>query len=272
MNTEQIAGIMKQITTGTIIEIIIVIAIVIVLSWMVAKILPWLAEKLHSRRRLFILALIPTIRILLFILALMWIIPLIIEPTLQNMIAIFSAVGLAVGFALKDYVSSIIAGIVAAYELPYRPGDWIEVNGTYGEVKHVGTRVVTIVTPDDDAVYIPHLKIWTDLIHNANSHTPNLLCVANFYLDPDHNPEQICGILKNVALTSPFLNLKQPVIVLLEDKPWGTHYRIKAYPMDPRQQFQFISDLTARGKQQLRELQVKFAHLSAYHYTIQDNN
>jgi small conductance mechanosensitive channel len=271
MDSEKIAGIMKPINTDTVIEIIIIIAIVIILSWLAERFLPWLAEKFHSGRRLLILALIPTIRILLFIIAVMRIIPLIIEPTLQNMIAIFSAVGVAVGFALKDYVSSILAGIVAAYELPYRPGDWIEVNGTYGEVKHVGTRVVTIITPDDTAVYIPHLKIWTDLIHNANSHTPNLLCVANFYLDPDHNPEQICRILKNVALTSPYINLEQPVIVLLEDKPWGTHYRIKAYPMDPRQQFQFISDLTARGKQQLLELQVKFANLSTYP-TIQEHN
>ncbi|KQC10212.1 MAG: mechanosensitive ion channel protein MscS [Candidatus Cloacimonas sp. SDB] len=272
MDSEQIAVIMKQITTGTIVEIIIVIAIVIGLSWIVEKVLPWIAEKLHSRRRLLILALIPTIRILLFILALIWIVPLIIEPTWQNMIAILSAVGVAVGFALKDYVSSILAGIVAAYELPYRPGDWIEVNGNYGEVKHIGTRVITIVTPDDTVVYIPHLKIWTELIHNANNHTPNLLCVANFYLDPDHNPKQICRILKSVALTSPYTNLAKAIIVLLEDKPWGTHYRIKAYPMDPRQQFQFISDLTARGKQCLRELPVKFANLSTYYDTIQKNN
>ncbi len=271
MNSEQIAGIMKPVTTDTVIEIIIVIAIVIGLSWLAERILPWLAEKLHSGRRLLILAFIPTIRILLFIIAVMRIIPLIIEPTLQNMIAIFSAVGVAVGFALKDYVSSILAGIAAAYELPYRPGDWIEVNGIYGEVKHIGTRVVTIVTPDDTTVYIPHLKIWTDLIHNANSHTPDLLCVANFYLDPDHNPEQICRILKNMALTSPYINLAQPVIVLLEDKPWGTHYRLKAYPMDPRQQFQFISDLTARGKKCLRELSVKFANLSTYP-AFQENN
>jgi len=271
MDSEKIAGIIKPINTDTVIEIIIIIAIVIILSWLAERLLPWLAEKFHSGRRLLILALIPTIRILLFIIAVMRIIPLIIEPTLQNMIAIFSAAGVAVGFALKDYVSSILAGIVVAYELPYRPGDWIEVNGTYGEVKHIGARVVTIVTPDDTAVYVPHLKIWNDLIHNANSHTPNLLCVVNFYLNPDHNPEQICRILKNVALTSPYINLAQPVTVLLEDKPWGTHYRIKAYPMDPRQQFQFISDLTARGKQNLHELSVKFANLLTYP-TIQEHN
>jgi hypothetical protein len=98
------------------------------------------------------------------------------------------------------------------------------------------------------------------------------MCVVNFYLEQDHDPYQVCRLLENVALSSPYLNLSKPVLVLLEEKPWFTHYRIKAYPMDPRQQFQFISDLTARGKQNLRELPVKFTHLSTYHDTIQKNN
>ena len=265
MNSEQVAGILKKITGENIVEMITVIVIAIATVWLVERILPWFAERLHSRRRLLVLALIPTIRILVFITAVVWIVPLLIEPTLQNMIAILGAAGVAVGFALKDYVSSLLAGIVAAYELPYRPGDWIEVEGTYGEVRHVGTRVVTIVTPDDTVVFIPHQKLWTELIYNANHHGPNLMCIANFYLDPDHDPHQVCRILKDVALSSPFMNLAKPVLVLLEEKPWGTHYRIKAYPMDPRQQFQFISDLTARGKNYLRQLPVKFVRLSAEH-------
>ena len=265
MDTAQVAGLLKKITGATIIKIVIVIAIAITILWLIEKIFPWLANRLHSRRRLLVLALIPTLRIIIFLLTIAWILPLLIEPTLQNMIAILGAAGVALGFALKDYVSSLLAGIVAAYELPYRPGDWIEVNGTYGEVRHIGTRVVTIVTPDDTVVFIPHLRIWNDLIYNANNHGPNLMCVANFYLSPDHDPIQICRILKDVTLTSPYVNLKKQISVLLEEKPWGTHYRIKAYPLDPRQQFQFVSDLTARGKDFLRQLPVSFINFPAIH-------
>jgi len=265
MNSEQLIGLFKKITSGTIIEITMVIVSAIALVWLAEKILRWLAERLHSGRRLFVLAIIPTIRILIFIIAFMWIVPLLIEPTLQNMVVILGATGVAVGFALKDYISSLLAGIIAAYELPYRPGDWIEVNGAYGEVKHIGNRVVEIVTADDTTVIIPHQKLWTELIHNANSRDANLMCVVNFYLEPDHDPYQVCRVLENVALSSPYLNLAKPVLVLLEEKPWFTHYRIKAYPIDPRQQFQFISDLTARGKKCLRELPVKFTRLSTEH-------
>ena len=34
----------------------------------------------------------------------------------------------------------------------------------------------------------------------------------------------------------------------LSQTEWGTHYKVKAYPFDMRDQFSFISDLTVRGK------------------------
>jgi len=47
------------------------------------------------------------------------------------------------------------------------------------------------------------------------------------------------------------------VSVVVSEKPWGTHYRLKAYPVDSRDQFRFISDLTVRGKALLQELGAK---------------
>ncbi|MBM7455905.1 small-conductance mechanosensitive channel [Oceanisphaera litoralis] len=261
MDTEQVVRLFRDITTQTLIEALAVILVAILLVWLSQKLLPWLAERLHSSRRLFVLALIPTIRILVILAALIWIVPLFIELTVQNTLAILGAAGLAIGFALKDYVSSLLGGIVAAYELPYRPGDWIEVDGCYGEVRHVGMRVVEIVTPSDTVVFIPHQRLWTGLIRNANNGGASLMCVVSFYLEPDHDAHEVRRVLQDVALTSPYLKLQQPVLVVLEEQPWGTHYRIKAYPMDPRQQFQFMSDLTARGKDCLRKMPVSFARI-----------
>ncbi|BBI63414.1 hypothetical protein HSBAA_47200 [Vreelandella sulfidaeris] len=81
---------------------------------------------------------------------------------------------------MKDYVSSLIAGVVSATELPYRPGDWVQIEDTYGEVKHVGLRTVDIQTPDDDMVYVPHLKLWDHAVYNANNGGTSLQCVASF--------------------------------------------------------------------------------------------
>jgi small-conductance mechanosensitive channel len=152
---------------------------------------------------------------------------------------------------------------VALYEIPYRPGDWIEVNGAYGEVKQIGMRAVEIVTPDDTTVVIPHLKLWDQLIFNANDGGPNLLCVADFYLKPHHSAKQVKQALHDVALTSSFFQIEMPVAVMVSEKPWGTHYRLKAYPIDLRQQFHFVTDLTVRGKAALTRLGIEFATIPA---------
>ncbi|CAB0151511.1 Small-conductance mechanosensitive channel [Pseudidiomarina piscicola] len=265
MDTEKILGLFREITSGVLIEIALVFAVATAIVLASQKVLPWFADHLHGKQRLFALAMIPTIRVIVFIIGFVWIVPLVIEPTMQNMVAILGAAGLAIGFALKDYVSSLIAGIVAVYELPYRPGDWIEVEGTYGEVKHIGMRAVEIVTPDDTVVFIPHLKLWSNLIHNANNGGPSLMCVVDFYLHPEHDAHRVKHLLEDVALTSPYVQLAKPIVVVAKEEPWGTHYRLKAYPIDPRQQFQFMTDLTARGKNCLRQLPVNFAQLSPEH-------
>ena len=49
--------------------------------------------------------------------------------------------------------------------------------------------------------------------------------------------------------------------VITLEKPWGTHYRVKAYVKESREQFLFITDLTIRGKDMLRELKIRFAQI-----------
>jgi hypothetical protein len=73
--------------------------------------------------------------------------------------------------------------------------------------------------------------------------------VTHFYLRPQHDATRILQKLKDVALTSPFTQLLKPVIVEVQQEPWGTHYQLKAYPIDSRDQFSFRSDLTVRGKE-----------------------
>lgn len=242
---------------------LVTIGVIFFLSWLlinlIERFLPAVGERLPGSMRLYILPSVPMVKLLIMMLAFLLIFFQIISPTVQNLAAILAAMGLVIGFAFKDYVSSLIAGIVTIYERPYRPGDWIGINGQYGEVRKIGLRALSLVTPDDTVVVIPHLTIWNTSIHNANDGQRNLQCVADFYLHPDHDAVLVRQKLREVALTSPFVQLERPVSVVVAEKPWGTHYRLKAYPIDSRDQFQFTSDLTVRGKQALALQSVKAA-------------
>lgn len=255
---QNIQEIFENLDQTVVIQVILVLAVAWVLITLAQRVVPWLSERFSGRYRLYVLALVPVLRLVVIISSVWLIIQAIIEPEFQNVVALLGAAGVALGFAFKDYSSSLTAGIVALYEMPYRPGDWIEVEGAYGEVKKIGMRAVEIVTPDDTTVVIPHLKLWTELIYNSNDGSRNLLCVANFYLRPRHDGVLVKRTLYDIALTSPFLQIGNSINVIVQEKPWGTHYRLKAYPNDPRDQFHFITDLTLRGKAALLELDVEF--------------
>lgn len=250
-------GILKEITGLSIIEILLIITVAWFLLRFVQWFLPWLATQAPSRLRLHLLPLMPIFQMVIVLLAIINIIPLIIEPTPENFLAISGTVAIAVGFAFQDYISSLVAGIVTIYERPYRVGDWIKIGDAYGEVTAVHFRAVELVTPDDTVVLIPHKNLWDTTIYNDNNGQREHMCVADFYLHPEHDAEEVRQKLRKVALTSPYLQLNRPIVVIVHEKPWGTHYRLKAYPIDGRDQFKFTSDLTVRGKATLAQLDVK---------------
>lgn len=243
------------------------VAVVVAVGWaviaIVKRVLPRLAERLPGRQRQQVLGSVQVLRLLIIFLVVFLSVPLLIDPTFKNIFAVLGALGLALGFALKDYASSLAAGMVAVYEIPYRLGDWVEIDGRYGKVTAISLRAIEILTPDDTTVIIPHAKIWTGLVANSNSGTQYLQCVADFYLHPQHDPAAVQSALRDVALTSPYVQLKRPVVVVAQEQPWGTHYRLRAYPLEPRDQFQFITDLCGRGKTTLMALGVEFAAVSA---------
>lgn len=140
-----------------------------------------------------------------------------------------------------------------------QPGDWIEVDGSYGEVKSIGARAARIVTADDTEIIVPHSRLWSTSIFNATSGNRSLLCVTDFYLDPDHDASVARKRLREVAETSPYRKPESPVTVIVIEKPWGTHYRVKAYVKESREQFLFMTDLTVRGKEAIRSLGIRFA-------------
>jgi len=165
----------------------------------------------------------------------------------------------ALAFALKDYASCLAAGVITILENAYRAGDWIEVDGVYGEVKSIGVRAVHLLTVGDTEVIVPRSRLWSSSIHNASSGSRSLLCVADFYLHPDHDAAAVRQQLEEIAESSSYRKPGTAVTAIVLEKPWGTHYRVKGHVKESREQFLFISDVTVRGKEALRRAGVQFA-------------
>ena len=253
-------GVFRPLTWDHIIVVLAIVASARLLTALVRQAFRHLAERAAPRFRLAILRVSPILRLAIGLAAFLLTIPILMEPTLKNVIAVIVGVGLALAFALKDYASALIAGLTAVLENVYQPGDWIALGGTYGEVKAITLRAVRLVTADDTEVIIPHSLLWSSGVANATGGSRSLLCMARFYLHPDHDAPAVCRALEDLVTTSAYRKPGAPTAVVVAEQPWGTEYKLKAYVNESREQFTFATDLSVRGKTALQTLGVRFAH------------
>lgn len=241
--------IFTDITQVKLIKAIIVILFAYALLYVVNKLVLWLSEKVALRFRLKIKQSLPFVRAFFLSLAVFIISNLFLDLSLSNVLAVTGTIAVALGFAFKDYVSSVIAGIIALFENPYQVGDRVKIGDDYGEIISYGLRAIRIQTPDDNTVSIPHNKIWTDSISNANKGEIEAQTIADFYFAHEIDADWVMQILYRVAQTSKYTQLSLPILVIIDEQPWGTHFKLKCYPMDARDEFIYKTDLIKRAKQ-----------------------
>ena len=76
-----------------------------------------------------------------------------------SLIAGLGIAGIAIGFAAKDTLSNIVAGIFIFWDRPFYIGDLVEIEDEYGSVQDITLRTTRIVTPDGRMVSIPNQNI-----------------------------------------------------------------------------------------------------------------
>ncbi|TNE89373.1 MAG: mechanosensitive ion channel [Deltaproteobacteria bacterium] len=170
----------------------------------------------------------------------------------QVMLALAGTLGLAVGFAFKDLLASLMAGVILLIDQPFQVGDRIAFGGYYGEVTEIGLRSVRLVTLDDNLVTIPNSKFITDPVASANAGALDCMVVMDFYIAPAEDFASARRLVAEAAATSRYVYLEKPVVTLLSDQFMGERFvtvvRVKAYVFDARYEKAFASDVTERVK------------------------
>jgi len=91
-------------------------------------------------------------------------------PSLRQLsMALFASagfLGIVVGFAAKEAVGNIIAGIFIVLFDPFRVGDNIKTQSHYGTVEDITLRQTVVNTPSNERVIIPNNSILNDYIIN----------------------------------------------------------------------------------------------------------
>ena len=83
-----------------------------------------------------------------------------------SLAAAIGGLGVALGFALKDTIGNLAAGILLILHRPFDEGDFIEAGGEMGTVEEITISSTRLSTGDNKALMIPNGMLATGVITN----------------------------------------------------------------------------------------------------------
>ncbi len=109
--------------------------------------------------------------------------------------------GVAIGFAAKDTLSNLFAGVFIVADAPYRIGDYIVLDGsTRGQVINIGLRSTRVLTRDDVEITIPNSVIGGSQITNQSGGGSTRMRVrVKVSVGYDSDIDQVRRILNGIA-------------------------------------------------------------------------
>lgn len=91
------------------------------------------------------------------------------DVDLTGWLASAGVIGVAVGFAAKDTLSNLIAGVFILADAPYKLGDYLVLeNGDRGAVIEIGIRTTRLRTRDDVEIIVPNAVMANSRIVNQS--------------------------------------------------------------------------------------------------------
>ncbi|MGI9220525.1 MAG: mechanosensitive ion channel family protein [Woeseiaceae bacterium] len=175
-----------------------------------------------------------------------------------EVIALFGgAAVVAVGFATRDLLASLVAGVLIIFDRPFQLGDRVTFGGEYGDVISIGLRSVKLRTLDDCTVTIPNNLFLSEVTSSGNSGHLEMQTVVDFYIGLDQDVVQARELVREAAATSRYIYLPNPINVLAWQEPLdgciAMKVRLKAYVLDTQYEKDFQTDIMLRAHRSFGE-------------------
>ena len=181
----------------------------------------------------------------------------IVRPPEGLLLALGGSAAVAIGFALKDIASSVVAGLIVLFDRPFQVGDRVAFKDFYGDIEAIGLRSVRIKTLTDDLVTVPNNLFLTEAIASGNAGALDMQVSCSFHVALEADLDQVRRLLNEVVVTSRYVYLKKPVAIVLEEveiaHTLAYRFTTKAYVIDVSHQKAFETDLALRGARTFKE-------------------
>ncbi|MGI6722205.1 MAG: mechanosensitive ion channel family protein [Anaerovoracaceae bacterium] len=105
------------------------------------------------------------VKLLLFIVLLLMVLNRLHIQT-ASLITVLGVGGAAIALALKDSLGNIAGGIVVMVTKPFTSGDYVDIEGTTGYIKHIDLLITTLTTNDNKVITVPNGRVITSVLTN----------------------------------------------------------------------------------------------------------
>jgi len=154
---------------------------------------------------------------------------------LSGLAILSGAIGLGIGFGLQRIVSNLISGVILLTDKSIKPGDVLEIGGTYGWIKSLSARYVSIVTRDGTEHLIPNEMLIAERVVNwsfSDNKVRLNLNVGVSYKSDVHQAIALC--LQAATATARILTNPEPVCFIVGFGDSSVDLQLRFWIDDPQ--------------------------------------
>jgi small-conductance mechanosensitive channel len=175
--------------------------------------------------------------------------------------------GVAVGFAAKDTLSNLIAGVLLIIDRPFEVGDRIEVwqaptkSATWGDVIDIGLRATKIKTTDNIVIIIPNNEIMLRDIINYTTISEKIRVRIDIGIAFDADMKKAKNIMLQAADSAGWVEKDPPPKVVVRNfGESSVDLQLRVWIANPRKRMDTISYITDKVKELFDEQGVEIPY------------
>ncbi len=93
-----------------------------------------------------------------------------LKSAITRIIAGAGVLGIVAGFAFKEIGANIFAGLLLNAQQPFKTGDWVEINGNFGQIATISMITTSIKTVTGQRVFVPNQLVYQNAFTNYSSY------------------------------------------------------------------------------------------------------
>jgi small-conductance mechanosensitive channel len=191
---------------------------------------------------------------LIYLVAVFAIIAYVFDLPIQGLLATSGVVAIILGLALQSTLGDVFSGVVLNFSRPYRPGDWISLEGgTDGRVIEMNWRATHVLTGRRDLAIVPNSTIAKSKIVNVSSPSGIHGVTITVQLDAKTPPAAGAEILQHAILNCRLIvATPAPTVTVKSINATYTEFEITF----------FVEELASSVKAQNQLFDLIFRHLA----------